>query len=123
MSSPCACRVVPPARRAGGTRTLRKLGKRLGLKRETSSRFRFYLLTHTCWSISVLNLLSCQSTTQSTTHHTLYTMGIDDHDTFTRLTQLQAAAADGNVDKVVELLDAGADANIQANGEVRGDDD
>ena len=32
-------------------------------------------------------------------------MGIDDHDTFTGLTQLQAAAADGNVDKVVELLD------------------
>ena len=46
-------------------------------------------------------------------------MGIDDHDTFTGLTQLQAAAADGNVDKVVELLDAGADADIQANGEVR----
>ena len=46
-------------------------------------------------------------------------MGIDDHDTFSGLTQLQAAAADGNVDKVVELLDAGADANIQANGEVR----
>jgi ankyrin repeat protein len=46
-------------------------------------------------------------------------MGIDDHDTFTGLTQLQAAAADGNVAKVVELLDAGADANIQANGEVR----
>jgi len=48
-------------------------------------------------------------------------MGIDDHDTFTGLTQLQAAAADGNVDKVVELLDAGADADIQANGEVRQD--
>ena len=47
------------------------------------------------------------------------TIGIDDHDTFTGLTQLQAAAADGNVDKVVELLDAGADADIQANGEVR----
>ena len=52
-------------------------------------------------------------------HLTRFTMGIDDHDTFSGLTQLQAAAADGNVDKVVELLDAGADANIQANGEVR----
>ena len=46
-------------------------------------------------------------------------MGIDDHDTFTGLTQLQSAAADGNIDKVIELLDAGADADIQANGEVR----
>ena len=46
-------------------------------------------------------------------------MGIDNHDTFTGLTQLQAAAADGNIDKVIELLDAGADADIQANGEVR----
>ena len=46
-------------------------------------------------------------------------MGIDDHDTFTGLTQLQSAAADGNIDKVIKLLDAGADADIQANGEVR----
>jgi len=55
------------------------------------------------------------------TYHTSHTspMGIDDHDTFTGLTQLQSAAADGNIDKVIELLDAGADADIQANGEVR----
>jgi hypothetical protein len=46
-------------------------------------------------------------------------MGIDDHDTFTGLTQLHEAAASANLDKVIELLDAGADANIQANGEVR----
>ena len=46
-------------------------------------------------------------------------MGVDDHDTFTGLTQLQAAAAEGNVSRVIELLDRGADANIQANGEVR----
>lgn len=46
-------------------------------------------------------------------------MGVDDHDTFTGLTQLQAAAAEGNVARVIELLDQGADANIQANGEVR----
>lgn len=46
-------------------------------------------------------------------------MGVDDHDTFTGLTQLQAAAAEGNVSRVIELLDQGADANIQANGEVR----
>ena len=46
-------------------------------------------------------------------------MGVDDHDTFTGLTQLQAAAAEGNVSRVIELLDQGADADIQANGEVR----
>ena len=46
-------------------------------------------------------------------------MGIDDHDTFSGLTPLQTAAADGNVDEVIKLLDAGADADIQANGEVR----
>ena len=46
-------------------------------------------------------------------------MGVDDHDTFTGLTPLQAAAHDGNIQKVIELLDAGADMNIQANGEVR----
>ena len=62
----------------------------------------------------------CVSRSYHATSHTS-PMGIDDHDTFTGLTQLQAAAADGNVDKVVELLDAGADADIQANGEVRQD--
>ena len=46
-------------------------------------------------------------------------MGVDDHDTFTGLTPLQSAAHDGNLEKVIELLDAGADMNIQANGEVR----
>jgi hypothetical protein len=46
-------------------------------------------------------------------------MGVDDHDTFTGLTPLQSAAHDGNIGKVIELLDAGADLNIQANGEVR----
>lgn len=46
-------------------------------------------------------------------------MGIDDHDTFTGLTPLQGAAHEGNIAKVIELLDAGADLNIQANGEVR----
>lgn len=46
-------------------------------------------------------------------------MGVDDHDTFSGLTPLQQAAQEGDVAKVVELLDAGADVNIQANGEVR----
>ena len=46
-------------------------------------------------------------------------MGVDDHDTFSGLTPLQQAAQQGDVAKVVELLDAGADVNIQANGEVR----
>jgi len=46
-------------------------------------------------------------------------MGVDDHDTFTGLTPLQAAAAEGNVSRVIQLLDQGADADIQANGEVR----
>jgi hypothetical protein len=46
-------------------------------------------------------------------------MGVDDHDTFSGLTALQAAAAAGDVSKCIELLDAGADMNIQANGEVR----
>jgi hypothetical protein len=46
-------------------------------------------------------------------------MGVDDHDTFTGLTQLHAAAYEGNTAKVVELLDAGADMDIQAAGEVR----
>lgn len=47
-------------------------------------------------------------------------MGVDDHDTFTGLTPLQSAAHDGNLEKVIELLDAGADMNIQANGENAG---
>lgn len=46
-------------------------------------------------------------------------MGVDDHDTFSGLTPLQQAAQEGDVAKVIELLDAGADVNIQANGEVR----
>ena len=46
-------------------------------------------------------------------------MGVDDHDTFTGLTPLQSAAYEGNLEKVIELLDAGADVNVQANGEVR----
>ena len=49
-------------------------------------------------------------------------MGVDDHDTFSGLTLLQQAAADGNLEKLIELMDAGADVNIQANGEVRPDD-
>ena len=49
-------------------------------------------------------------------------MGVDDHDTFSGLTPLQQAAADGNLEKLIELMDAGADVNIQANGEVRPDD-
>ena len=49
-------------------------------------------------------------------------MGVDDHDTFSGLTALQQAAADGNLEKLIELMDAGADVNIQANGEVRPDD-
>ena len=49
-------------------------------------------------------------------------MGVDDHDTFSGLTPLQQAAADGNLEKLIELIDAGADVNIQANGEVRPDD-
>mmetsp|Transcript_26300 Transcript_26300/g.42152 ORF Transcript_26300/g.42152 Transcript_26300/m.42152 type:complete len:178 (+) Transcript_26300:127-660(+) len=47
-------------------------------------------------------------------------MGVDDHDTFSGLTPLQAAAFGGDVAKVIELLDAGADVNIQANGENAG---
>eukprot|EP00227_Mantoniella_beaufortii_P012991 CAMPEP_0197586322 /NCGR_PEP_ID=MMETSP1326-20131121/8320_1 /TAXON_ID=1155430 /ORGANISM="Genus nov. species nov., Strain RCC2288" /LENGTH=177 /DNA_ID=CAMNT_0043150925 /DNA_START=99 /DNA_END=632 /DNA_ORIENTATION=- len=47
-------------------------------------------------------------------------MGVDDHDTFTGLTKLHAAAYAGDVEKVVELMDAGADADIQANGENSG---
>ena len=49
-------------------------------------------------------------------------MGVDDHDPFSGLTPLQQAAADGNLEKLIELMDAGADVNIQANGEVRPDD-
>jgi len=47
-------------------------------------------------------------------------MGIDDHDTFTGLTPLQQACLDGNIEKVLELVDAGADVDIQANGEMAG---
>merc|ERR1712216_840553 len=63
-----------------------------------------------------MGIASCAPTTTSHTSP----MGIDNHDTFTGLTQLQSAAADGNIDKVIELLDAGADADIQANGENAG---
>lgn len=46
-------------------------------------------------------------------------MGINDYDTFTGLTPLQQAALDGSTEKVVSLIDEGADLNQQANGDVR----
>jgi hypothetical protein len=46
-------------------------------------------------------------------------MGINDHDTFTGLAPLHKAAADGDLAKVIALLDDGADGNIRACGEVR----
>ena len=46
-------------------------------------------------------------------------MGINDHDTFTGLAPLHKAAADGDLEKVIALLDDGADGNIRACGEVR----
>ena len=46
-------------------------------------------------------------------------MGVNDHDTFTGLTPLHKAAADGNLEDVIALMDDGADVDIQANGEVR----
>jgi ankyrin repeat protein len=45
-------------------------------------------------------------------------MGVNDHDTFTGLTPLHKAAAEGALDQVVALMDDGADVDIQANGEV-----
>ncbi|CEG01398.1 Ankyrin repeat [Ostreococcus tauri] len=44
-------------------------------------------------------------------------MGIDDHDTFSGLTQLHKAAAEGDLKKVIECLDSGADISIRACGE------
>ena len=46
-------------------------------------------------------------------------MGINDHDTFTGLAPLHDAARDGDLEKVIALLDDGADGNIRACGEVR----
>ena len=46
-------------------------------------------------------------------------MGINDHDTFTGLAPLHRAAASGDLEKVIALLDDGADGNIRACGEVR----
>jgi len=46
-------------------------------------------------------------------------MGVNDHDTYTGLTALHKAAAEGALDQVVALMDDGADVDIQANGEVR----
>jgi len=45
-------------------------------------------------------------------------MGVNDHDTFTGLTPLHKAAADGRLEDVIALMDDGADVDIQANGEV-----
>ena len=47
------------------------------------------------------------------------TMGVNDHDTFSGLTPLHEAAANGDLAKVVEIMDDGADVNIRACGEVR----
>lgn len=46
-------------------------------------------------------------------------MGINDHDTFSGLAPLHKAAADGDLAKVIELMDDGADVDIRACGEVR----
>ena len=46
-------------------------------------------------------------------------MGVNDHDTFSGLTPLHEAAAKGDLAKVVEIMDDGADVNIRACGEVR----
>jgi hypothetical protein len=46
-------------------------------------------------------------------------MGVNDHDTFSGLTPLHEAAANGDLSKVVEIMDDGADVNIRACGEVR----
>lgn len=50
--------------------------------------------------------------------HVKHDMGVNDHDTFTGLTPLHKAAAEGALDQVVALMDDGADVDIQANGEV-----
>ena len=49
----------------------------------------------------------------------LKNMGINDHDTFSGLAPLHKAAADGDLAKVIELMDDGADVDIRACGEVR----
>lgn len=53
------------------------------------------------------------------THADAATMGVNDHDTFSGLTPLHEAAANGDLSKVVEIMDDGADVNIRACGEVR----
>ena len=47
-------------------------------------------------------------------------MGVNDHDTFSGLAPLHVAAKDGDLKKLVEIMDDGADVNIRACGEVRG---
>jgi len=44
-------------------------------------------------------------------------MGVNDHDTFSGLTQLHKACAEGNLNTVVSLMDDGADVDIRACGE------
>ena len=46
-------------------------------------------------------------------------MGVNDHDTFSGLAPLHVAAKDGDLKKLVEIMDDGADVNIRACGEVR----
>lgn len=46
-------------------------------------------------------------------------MGVNDHDTFSGLTQLHKACAEGNLETVVSLMDDGADVDVRACGEVR----
>ncbi len=45
-------------------------------------------------------------------------MGVNDHDTFSGLAPLHVAAKDGDLKKLVEIMDDGADVNIRACGEV-----
>jgi len=44
---------------------------------------------------------------------------VNDHDTFSGLAPLHVAAKDGDLKKLVEIMDDGADVNIRACGEVR----
>ena len=44
---------------------------------------------------------------------------MNDHDTFSGLAPLHVAAKDGDLKKLVEIMDDGADVNIRACGEVR----
>lgn len=48
-----------------------------------------------------------------------FIMGVNDHDTFSGLAPLHVAAKDGDLKKLVEIMDDGADVNIRACGEVR----